>query len=97
MKRTVLSCLAGVVALAAVAGETVFDFTKGKTFFNPSVQEQNRGVKTVMEKEGLRADYAKFSKDTWPLINISGSELAKQDWSGYDNLVINVTNLSPEI
>lgn len=97
MKRTVLSCLAGVVALAAVAGETVFDFTKGKTFFNPSVQEQNRGVKTVMEKEGLRADYAKFSKDTWPLINISGSELAKRDWTGYDNLVINVTNLSPEI
>lgn len=97
MKRTVLSCLAGVVALAAGAGETVFDFTKGKTFFNPSVQEQNRGVKTVMEKEGLRADYVKTPKDTWPLINISGSELAKQDWSGYDNLVINVTNLSPEI
>ena len=59
MKRTVLSCLAGVVALAAVAGETVFDFTKGKTFFNPSVQEQNRGVKTVMEKEGLMQSFPK--------------------------------------
>lgn len=96
-KKALLSCLAGMFALAAGAGETIFDFTQGKTFFNPSVPEPNRAVKTVMEKDGLRADYVKSPKDTWPVINTNGSELAKQDWTGYDTLAIKVTNLSPDI
>ena len=41
MTHTLLSCLAGVLALTASAGETIFDFSKGKTFFNPSVPEQD--------------------------------------------------------
>ena len=97
MTHTLLSCLAGVLALTASAGETIFDFSKGKTFFNPSVPEQNRAVKTVLEKDGLRADYMKSARDTWPVINIGGDQLSKRNWTGYDNLVINVSNLSPEI
>ena len=97
MKHAVFCCLALFCAFSTMSGETIFQFAKGKIFFNASLPEADRAVTTRLEKDGLRADYTRKASDTWPVININANQFTLRSWEGWNNLIIRLDNLSPEL